>query len=95
MRERQGQVYDSDHSGADSPQVQKKVGGGKDTDCKNMKRDLIGLIPQEYLPDLGSAHVKYQNPDMHKAWRGFNGPVTAQLLCPANHLEKIKTDPEG
>lgn len=61
-----------------------------------MKRDLIGLIPPEYhLPDSGPAHVEYRNSDMHKAWRGFNSPVATRLLCPANHLNKIKTDPEG
>jgi len=60
-----------------------------------MKSDLITLILPECLPDSGSAHVEYRNPGMHKAWRGFNSPVTARLLCPANHFDKMKTDPEG
>ena len=60
-----------------------------------MKRDLIGLIPPEYLPDSGLMCVEYQNPDMYKAWRGFKHPITARLLCPVNHLNKMKTDPEG
>jgi len=69
-----------------------------------MKRDVINLIPQEYLPSLSgdgslqnvaSAHIEYRNPDMHKAWRGFDNPITARLLCPVNHLEKMKVDPEG
>jgi len=69
-----------------------------------MKRDIINLIPAEYLPNSGSndllqnvpsAHIKSRNPDMHKAWRGFDNPITARLLCPANHLERMKVDPEG
>ena len=48
-----------------------------------MKRDIIDLIPQEYLPDSGGdaslenvprAHTKYKRPEMHKAWRGFESP---------------------
>lgn len=69
-----------------------------------MKSDLIGFISQEYLPDSGgngfpqnvaSVYTELQNPDMHKAWRGFENPVTARLLCPANYLERMKADPEG
>jgi len=69
-----------------------------------MKRDVINLIPPEYLPGLGgsealqnvpSAHIGYQNPDMHKAWCGFDNPITARLLCPVNHLERMKVDLEG
>ena len=87
-----------------SHQVQRKANGGKDTDSKNMKRDVINLIPQEYLPGSGgggslqnvpSAHIGYRNPDMHKAWRGFDNSITSRLLCPVNHLEKMKVDPEG
>lgn len=69
-----------------------------------MKRDIVDLIPQEYLPDSGGdaslenvprAHTKYKRPEMHKAWRGFESPITTRLLCPANHLQRLKEDPEG
>jgi len=68
-----------------------------------MKRDVIDLIPPEYLPGSGSngslqnvprAHTEHRNPEMHKAWRGFDSPITARLLCPVNYLEKMKVDPE-
>jgi hypothetical protein len=69
-----------------------------------MKRDVFDLIPPEYLPDSGGggalqnvprAHTEFKNPEMHKAWRGFENPITSRLLCPANHLQRMKEDPEG
>jgi len=69
-----------------------------------MKREIINLIPSVYLPNSGnngplqnvpSAYIESRNADMHKAWRGFDNPITARLLCPVNHLEKMKADPEG
>jgi len=63
-----------------------------------MKRDIINLIPSEYLPGpgcSGSLQGVCRNPDMYKAWRGFDNPTTARLLCPVNHLERMKGDPEG
>ena len=63
-----------------------------------MKRDIISLIQSEYLQDSsgnGAPRLGYQNADMHKAWRGFDHPITARLLCPVNHLGRIKADPEG
>lgn len=66
-----------------------------------MKRDIFDLIPQEYLPDSGGdgsfptcTHA-YKNPEMHKAWRGFESPITARLLCPVNYLQRTKEDPGG
>lgn len=93
-----------DCSGADPHQIQKKANGGKDSDCKDIKRQIIHLIPPEYLPNSGdngplqnvpSAHIKFRNPEMHKAWRGFDNPITTRLLCPVNYLEMMKADPEG
>jgi hypothetical protein len=89
---------------ANSCQVQDKAGGGKETDCKILKKEVISLIPPEYLPGSGSsgtlqnvpfAHIEFKDPELHKAWRGFENLITTRLLCPVNHLEKMKEDPEG
>ena len=104
MHERYGWSDDLECLGANICQVQIKANGGKDSDSKNMKRDVLELIPKEYLPNPGGdgllqnvprAHTSFQNPEMHKTWRGFENPLTSRLLCPVNYLRRMKEDPEG
>lgn len=68
-----------------------------------MKTNILGLIPQEYLPDTGAestvirkvaaSYVDLPSPESSKLWRGFNHIITTHLLCPAKHLEQFKRDP--
>ena len=70
-----------------------------------MKHDILGLIPEEYLPSadaqlegirrVATAYIDSPNPEGEKIWRGLNNVVTARLLCPAKYLEEFKRDPEG
>lgn len=69
-----------------------------------MKTDILGLIPEKYLPDtsgggvvrkVAASYIDSPHPEASKVWRGFNNAITARLLCPAKHIEKFKRDPEG
>ena len=68
-----------------------------------MKQALIKLIPRKCLPDPGSDETPktaqsyvsdVRVPEINKAWRGFNHPLTAALLCPVDDLATMKADPD-
>jgi hypothetical protein len=75
---------------------------GRETDTKNLKLQILNMMPEEYLPDIGvagvkkvaSAYVPVNHPEESKYWRGFNNVVTTRALCPARYLERYKGDPE-
>lgn len=69
----------------------------KDSDTKDMKKLISTLIPSEYLPEGGISvlHELSPDPEINKAWRGFNNCTTGRLLCPVKHLQKFKDEPEG
>jgi hypothetical protein len=57
-----------------------------------MKRLVPTFIPSEYLP-AGGITVLYgptSDPEINKAWRGFNNCATAHLLCPAKYLKRFE-----
>lgn len=69
-----------------------------------MKTDILGLIPEKYLPDtsaegivrrVAASYIDSPSPGTSKVWRGFNNTITARLLCPAKYLEQFKGNPEG
>lgn len=89
--------------GADGYQIQHVANGAKDADTKNMKAEILDLIPEMYLPTLENedASVRrvatsYVDPGAEglKEWRGFNHVLTARLLCPKIHIERFKRDPK-
>lgn len=55
----------SNHLGSDCYQIQKQASREKDTDPKNMKRDILDLIPPEYLPNLGNSGLLQKVPRTH------------------------------
>lgn len=83
-------------------QVQSVASRARQSDTKTIKRSIIMLIPQKYLPldRNGNAPVNaYQvigvkNPDASKSWRGWGNLITARLLCPIDHLAEFETDRE-
>lgn len=86
-------------------QVQHVANGAKDSDTKNMKTEILKLIPEMYLPDTGAEGIIKKvaaayfrddpHPETSKIWRGLNNPITTRLLCPAKYIEQLKKDPEG
>ena len=61
-----------------------------------MKKHILTLIPLEHLPQDGIS-VFYSlspDPEVNKAWRGFNNCITGRLLCPVKHLQTFKENPE-
>jgi hypothetical protein len=61
-----------------------------------MKKSVLALIPSEYLP-AGGISALYElspDPEMNKAWRGFNNCTTGNLLCPKNYLRRFKEKPD-
>ena len=69
-----------------------------------MKTNILGLIPEMYLPDTGTegivrkvaaSYINLPSPETTKVWRGFNNTITARLLCPAKYIERFKGDPKG
>ena len=61
-----------------------------------MKKSVLTLIPSEYLPGLGISGLDGlpSEPEIYKAWHGFNNCITGRLLCPKNHLQQFKGNPE-
>lgn len=61
-----------------------------------MKKLVLTLIPSEYLPNGGITvlHELSPDPEMNKAWRGYNNSTTAHLLCPAKYRERFNEKPE-
>jgi len=60
-----------------------------------MKKLVLTLIPSEYLPEGGISafYGLSADPEIHKAWRGFNNCTTGHLLCPKNHLKRFEEKP--
>lgn len=61
-----------------------------------MKRLVPTLIPSKYLLEGGitTLYDLSTDPEVNKAWRGFNNCTTAHLLCLAKHCERFKEKPE-
>jgi len=61
-----------------------------------MKKLVPALIPSEYLPEGGITALYELSPDpeINKAWRGFNNCTTGRLLCPMKYLQRFKEKPE-
>jgi hypothetical protein len=61
-----------------------------------MKKSVLAFIPSEYLPTGGisALHELLPDPEMNKAWRGFNNCTTGHLLCPKNYLQRFKEKPD-
>ncbi|KAF9786305.1 hypothetical protein BJ322DRAFT_1108158 [Thelephora terrestris] len=84
-------------------QVQSAASRARQSDTKTIKVSIVKLIPQEYLPLDANGNqevnayqdLKVKNPDSSKSWRGWEHPITARLLCPADHLAEFKADPKS
>ena len=82
-------------------QVQFVADSGKHDDTAAMKTNILKIIPQDCLRVLGgdasleSYFKDIKTPDLHKIWRGFGNILTALFLCPVDHLEVMKTDPDA
>ena len=68
-----------------------------------MKGNIIKLIPCKCLLDprgddnqntAQSYVLNLQALELTKAWRGFNHPLTATLLCPVDYLSAMKESPD-
>ena len=74
----------------------------RQSDTKAIKPAILKFIPQDYLPlDENSntpanayQFVMVQNPDTSKTWRGWGNCITAQLLCPVDHVPEFEANPE-
>ena len=83
-------------------QIQSVASQARQSDTKTIKHAIVTLIPREYLPldEHGNAPINayhavpVKNPGSLKSWRGWESLVTAQLLCPIDHLAQFKTDPD-
>ena len=61
-----------------------------------MKKLVLALIPSEYLPQDGISafYALSPDPELNKAWRGFNNCTTGHLLCPVKYRQMFKENPE-